>query len=178
MKTSAQLRWFTDDAYAWDDDARWRRMLADYMAHVASIEPRLPRDLARLATDPGLNLHDWQIVSMSVAPTEGRVQMVVQAGDGQRRLDCRFGGARILPEDYPRLAMAIETKYRASAWGDRRDLTTIMAMEVGLTWERFVLRLRLEPFHAFAIEFDTFWMTQSELAEGHPAGPGVFRLRR
>jgi hypothetical protein len=51
-------------------------------------------------------------------------------------------------------------------------------MEVDLTGERFVLRLRLEPFHAFAIEFDTFWMTQSELAEGHPAGPGVFRLRR
>jgi hypothetical protein len=51
------MRWFTDAAYD-ASDAVWREALDAYQEHLTSILERLPPDLASLATDPVLNLHD------------------------------------------------------------------------------------------------------------------------
>jgi hypothetical protein len=170
------MRWFTDAMYDADqgDDADWHEMLDAYEAHVASIAPRLPPDLARLATEPRLHLHDAEIRELAVDPAAPSVRMAIRTGD-DRGLDLRFEDAVIVPYNYRSLAFVIETVFRAEGWGPLR--TIVLAQEVDvLETGRFVLRLRLEPFHAFAIEFATMSLVEGRPMPARRDGTGRFVL--
>jgi hypothetical protein len=100
--------------------------------------------------------------------------MAIRTGD-DRGLDLRFEDAVIVPDNYRALAFVIETVFRAEGWGPMR--TIILAQEVDvLETGRFVLRLRLEPFHAFAIEFATMSLVEGRPMPARRDGTGRFVL--
>jgi hypothetical protein len=144
------MRWYTDAAY--EDDATWDALLAEYGAHLAGLADSLPPDLRALATNPGLNLHDAEFIEVALDPPSKRVEMVVRLGDADRSwLALRFRDAEIVPDNYQALAYAIGAVYAENDWGG--VITTIRAQEVDRSDGRSVLRLRLWPFHEFAIHF-------------------------
>jgi len=163
------MRWFTDKAYA-ADDADWDEMLAAYSTHVARLVERLPPDLATLATDPELNMHDASVHTMRVDLDEGTLDMVVFLYNG-KALTFQFGGVGFRgadgsEDDLHSIACAIGATYVTDHWGTTR--TTIHAQEVDLAEDgRYLLRLRLRPFYEFEIAFRQISMAIE------PAPPGL-----
>jgi hypothetical protein len=176
------MRWFDDAAYDSDDDSAWDRMITDYYAHVTAIAPRLPADLARLALEPELNLHDARFERVEIDPDTSMVTIVVSAGHlqvGYRRLSMVFRGAQVVPDNLQRLGYAVRAEFKPSHWSRYRTVTEILAQEVDLVGDgRFTLRLRLWPFHEFAVEFDEFSLTEEGVPERHPNRAGTFKVRR
>jgi hypothetical protein len=166
------MRWFTDEAYEADEPG-WLRMLADYRAHLDSIAPRLPPDLLALATEPRLNLHDARFREVRVDRDAAEVDLTIECGDlqvGYRRINLQFGSASIVPDNLYLLAQAIGAEFRSNHWHRQRTVTEILAHEVDVRrGGRFVLALRLTPFHEFAIEFATLSLTEVPIAERSPA---------
>jgi len=163
------MRWFTDAAYTYENEADWNTMLDSYYAHLQKIEAGLPRSLAALALEPRLNLHDAAIRSIDVDDAAHTVTMRVVAGDlqvGYRDLILVFRGATLAPDNLQLLAFALGARYQTDHWG---EVTTIIrAQEVDVDPEGgFILRLRLWPFHEFAINFTAF-----ELEESPTTPPG------
>lgn len=175
------MRWFTDAAYEDDDDAAWDRMLKDYYAHVGRIAADLPPDLARLGLEPELNLHDARFERVEIDRARSTATIVVNAGDlqvGYRRITMEFTGASIVPDNLQRLGYAILAEFRPSHWSPYRSVTEIRAQEVDLIADgRFTLRLRLWPFHEFAIEFDDFRLDTAPLSRRPRAQVGSFVIQ-
>jgi hypothetical protein len=166
------MRWYTDAAY--EDDATWDVMTAEYGVHLGRIADTLPTDLRALATEPDLNLHDAEFIEVAVDPPSRRVEMVVRLGDANRScLALRFRDAEIVPENYQALAFAIGAIYAENDWGG--IITVVRAQEVDRSEGRSVLRLRLWPFHEFAIHFGSMSLERREPAPD-PKGPGRFIL--
>jgi hypothetical protein len=173
------MRWFNDAAYADYDDAAWDRMLKDYYAHVRRIAPALPPDLARLALEPELNLHDARFERVEIDLDNSTAIIVVNAGDlqaGYRRITMAFTGASIIPDNLQQLGYAVLAEFRPSKWSRYRSVTEIRAQEVDLVANgRFTLRLRLWPFHEFAVEFDGFSLDEAGICT---ASAGASRFIR
>ena len=168
------MRWFTDAAYSGEVD--WDEMLRRYSAHLRQIASLLPPDLDALATEPRLNLHDAEIREVVIDEAD-RVTIVVNAGDlqlGYRELTLDFAGARIVPDNLQALAYAVGARFETGHWGS--TVTVIRAQEVDVLPDGgFVLRLRLWPFYAFAIEFSGLQLTEAP-SHGRNGMPGIFRL--
>jgi hypothetical protein len=172
------MRWFNEAAYEDHDDAAWDRMLDDYYAHVRRIAPALPPDLARLALEPELNLHDAGFERVEIDLANSTATIVVNAGDlqvGYRQITLAFTGARIVPDNLQLLGYAVLAEFRPSRWSRYRSVTEIRAQEVDLAADgRYTLRLRLWPFHEFAVEFDGFSLHDEAVTERPRARVGAF----
>jgi hypothetical protein len=168
------MRWYTEEAFYDEDEATWDRMLVEYLAHVASIAPRLSPDVLALANDPELHLHDAEFIKVKVEPKAREIQLVVRLGDDHSsRLDLRFSDAQIVPDNYQKLAYAIGAEYRADHWGTTH--TVIRYQEVDIDpMGRMTLRLGLWPFHEFAIEFGALVLTRGRSLKRRV--PGQFVL--
>jgi hypothetical protein len=164
------VRWFIDEAYG-ADDAAWDAMLAAYTAHVAEIAPALPSDLRALATDPRLNLHDARFISVVLDREAETVEMLL-ALDDDRALRLVFGGAAFVEDDLQAIAYGVGATFGAAHWGSVR--TVIRAQEVELAEDgRFLLRLRLWPFHEFGLTFSSFSLVEVP-APPDDGQPGAF----
>lgn len=143
-----------------------------------SLDPGLPRDLARLATDPLLDLHDGRFQEVTVDTAAQAVMMVINSGSlqvGYRRLTLTFDQATVVPDNLQLLAEAVGAEFRANHWHQRRAVTEILTHKVEILPEgRFVLRLRLWPFYQFAIEFSGFSLVEARMAGRGPARAGRF----
>ncbi|MEX2546311.1 MAG: hypothetical protein WD830_00820 [Chloroflexota bacterium] len=159
------MRWFSAESDEMDD-AGWDRALADYAKHVAAIASRLPRDLARLATDTSIGLHDGHIEEIVVERGSREVLLVVARDDVHIILE--FQDATIVSDDLQRLAYAVGAQFQSDHWGEAT--TQIFAQEIDISDNgRFVLRIRLWPFHQFAIEFgDVHLRTAPGEDKGNP----------
>ena len=168
------MRWFTDTAYPSADDAEWDAMIAAYSSYVARLVERLPPDLATLATDPELNMHDASVHTLHVDLAAGALDMVVYLYNG-KALTCRFSGVTFRgadgsEDDLQSIACAIGATYVTEHWGTTR--TQIRAQEVDVAEDgRFVLRLRLWPFYWFEIVFREISIAiEPTPPEAEPAG--------
>ena len=174
------MRWFNDAAYEDDDDAAWARILDDYDTHVRQIASVLPPDLVRLALEPEFHLHDARFERVEIDLRNSTVIIVVNAGDlqvGYRRITMPFTGASIVPDNLQRLSYAVLAEFRPSRWSRYRSVTEIRAQEVDVVDSgRYALRLRLWPFHEFAVEFDGFSLSHEPLAERPKPRAGAFVL--
>ena len=167
------MRWFDDAAYEADHDA-WMDIMNTYHAHALSIARSLPPDLARLALEPELNLHDARFDHVEV-DLAGRTATIVVNIDGGRRLTLQFDGATIVPDDLQKLAYAVGAEFRPQHWRQRRGVTEILAQEVDVLPDgRFTLRLRLWPFHPFAVEFTDFTLREEPIVERGRTRGGSF----
>jgi len=146
----------------------------------ASVDPRLPPDLAALATDPHFALHDGRFHEVTVDTAAQTVIMAIDCGDlqvGYRRLSLWFKGARVVPDDLQHLAEAVGAEFRANHWHQRRTVTEIRRQEVHLLPDgRYVLRLELWPFYRFAIEFSAFSLAEVPMSARGPARAGRFSI--
>ena len=108
--------------------------------------------------------------------------MEIDAGDlqvGYRRLTLRFADAAIVGENLQLLAEAVGASFRANHWHGRREVTEIRSIKMSdVPNGRHTLRLRLWPFHAFAIEFAEMSITEEPLDARGEARPGRFVVRR
>jgi hypothetical protein len=166
------MRWFTDAAYE-AEDAEWDTMLESYGSHIRSLAPILPADLARLAQEPRFNLHDAWIREFRFGRESAEAVMVAEVWD--RELTLTFAEAVIAPDNLRDLACAIGAEYHTGEWG--RKFTFVMAHEVDVApGGRFVVRIRLEPFHPFAIEFAGFSIAEAPAPASSRARQGRFVL--
>ena len=170
------MRWFTDAAY--DPSANWESILNAYARHLDRIKSSLPPALARFASEASLNLHDAEIHHIDVLRAEATVTIVANVGDlevGYRQLRLVFTDAALAPDNLQLLAYAINTRYHSDHWGDAT--TTVMAQEIDLSHDgRFIVRLRLWPFHTFAVEFGGFALTESP-GEPQTGTPGTLSFQ-
>jgi len=105
------------------------------MPRHASLDPRLPPDLAALAADPHFALHDGRFHEVTVDTAAQTVIMAIDCGDlqvGYRRLSLWFKEATVVPDDLQRLAEAVGAEFRANHWHQRRTVTEIRGQEVHL----------------------------------------------
>jgi hypothetical protein len=173
VSSGGLMRWFDDAAYEADDEA-WDAIMNSYYAHARSIAPSLPPDLARLALAPDLNLHDARFEHVVVNLTTRTVTIAVRV-EGGRRLTLQFAGATIVPDDLQRLGYAVGAEFRPQHWRQRRGVTEILAQEVDLLPDgRYTLRLRLWPFHQFAVEFADFTLSEELVTEPSRTRAGSF----
>jgi hypothetical protein len=133
-----------------------------------------------ITTDLRYSLRDGRFVEVDIDPTAGRALLVINVGDlqvGHRQLRLQFEGAAIVPDDYQRLSSAIRAEFRSDHWHRGRVVTEVLDQKVTTLPEgRHRMRIRLRPFHTFAIEFDQLVLTETPLAERGPARPGQFRV--
>jgi hypothetical protein len=168
------MRWFTDEMYDWsgadnDEDLAWNAMLAAYWTYVTAIADQLPKDLAALATEGRLNLHDAWFEEVRWDREASTIDMRVVVG--ALRLRLHFGDAAFTSEDVQKTEFAVEAAFGESPWVTR---TVIRAQEVELAGTgRYLLRLRLWPFHEFGIEFGSFSLSE-ESAPADGQRPGRF----
>lgn len=145
-----------------------------------SLDARLPRDLAALATDPRFALKDGRFHEVAVDTIRQAVTMVINCGDlqvGYRRLSLSFVAATIVPDDLSRLADAVGAEFRANHWHLGRTVTEIRRQEVDVLPDgRYVLRLWLWPFHRFAVEFSGFSLVEVPMSGRGPARAGRFTV--
>jgi hypothetical protein len=142
--------------------------------------PTLPPDLAALATDPRLSLHDGRFHEFTVDTRSSVITIAIDCGDlqvGYRRLTLTFEGASIVPDDLRLVADAVGAQYRPNHWHHGRTVTEILEHKLAVLPDgRFVLRLRLWPLYQFAIEFTGFSLAEVPLTDRGPARPGRFTL--
>lgn len=174
------MRWFTDEAYA-NDDTDWDEVVAAYSAHLAVIVPALPAALAAVATDARLDLHDGRFQEVTVDREAQKIVMVIDCGNlqvGYRRLTLQFDRAAVVPDNLQLLAEAIGAEFRSNHWHQGRSVTEIRVVEVDvLPGGRSILRLRLWPFHQFAIEFGALALTEEALDARGREQAGKFVVR-
>lgn len=173
------MRFFTDDAER--DDAEWGRRVSAYSKHLASLTGRLPDEVMALGTDPRLDLHDGRFVRVDINRAADRVSMVLDIGSlqvGFRRMSVTFDDAEIVPDDLHLLAEAIGATFRPNHWHRGTAVTEIRWHEVDVLPDgKFVLRLRLWPFHEFSVEFGMLTYTTEPLASPPLARAGRFITR-
>lgn len=173
------MRWFTAPTDTADDDVVARQVGA-YRAHLETIEPRLPRELLALATDPRMSLHDGRFRQVVVDRARASLTMTIGCGDlqiGYRELTLTFLDALIVPDDLQRLAAAVGAEFRSNDWHRGRSVTEILDQEVDLLPDgRFALRLRLWPFHEFAVEFSSMSLAEMATAARSPQRAGSFEV--
>jgi len=173
------MRWFTDSARA-DDGDQWESAVAAYADHVRGIAAKLPRDLAMLSSDPRLDLKDGRFREVIVDRAAETVVMTIDCGDlqhGYRRLTLHFLGATVVPDNLALLADAIGAEFRSNHWHSRTS-SEVRAQEVDLVADgRYALRLRLWPFHEFAVECSDFRLEETQLEERGSARAGTFSAR-
>lgn len=166
----SQMRWFTDEAYDMDD-AEWEAMLTAYQAHVAEIASALPEDLAALASDPKLHLHDARIRRIVVNQVAHVVVMTMDLIN-DRGLVLTLGGANFVPDNLQAVAYAVGATYSTDHWGTAR--TAVLAQEIDIAGDnRYLLRLRLWPFGEFGLEFGSFSLEVTS-APADDERPGEF----
>ena len=84
-------------------------------------------------------------------------------------------GASIVPDNLQQLSYAVLAEFRPSRWSRYRSVTEVRAQEVDLVADgRYALRLRLWPFHEFAVEFDGFSLNDEAIAKRPRARVGSF----
>jgi hypothetical protein len=136
--------------------------------------------LRAITTDLRYSLHDGRFVEVNIDPAAHRVLLVINVGDlqvGYRRLHLQFQGGSIVPDDFQRLSSAIRAEFRPDRWHRGRAVTEVLSQKVTtLPDGRHRMRIRLRPFHTFAIEFDQLILSETALAERGPARPGRFRV--
>lgn len=174
------MRWFTDEAYA-NDGTDWDEVLGAYSSHLAEVGPRLPPALMALATDPRLDLHDGRFREFRIDRKANRIGMAIDCGNlqvGYRRLTLRIDGAAVVPDNLQLLAEAIGAEFRPNHWHQKSSVTEIRAIEVDLLpGGRFLLLLRLWPFHEFGIAFDALAIDEHPLDGRGANRPGKFIVR-
>lgn len=171
------MRWFTDEALANDGE----EVASVYSAHLDAIAPRLPVELRALAIDPHFDLKDGRFREVIVDHEARAITLAIDCGNlqlGYRRLTLMFTDATIEPENLLLLAKAVGAEFRADQWSTGRSVTEILYTEIDLLSEgRYILRMRLWPFHEFGVAF-TDLSTTSETLEGRgPSRAGKFVSR-
>lgn len=173
------MRFFTDDAEL--DEDEWDRRVGEYSTHLASIKGRLPAGAVALATDPALDLHDGRFVLVELDRAMQRLTLVVDVGSlqvGYRRLSLSFDDIQIVPDNLHLVAEAVGASFRPNHWHTGTAVTEIRWQEVDIEADgRFVLRLRLWPFHEFGIQFRALSFTFEEHPTRPATRPGRFVLR-
>lgn len=170
------MRWFDDAAYEADDES-WEATMGTYYAHARSIAPSLPPDLARLALEPALNLHDARFDHVEV-DLRGRTVTITVTVAGGRRLTLRFVEATVVPDNLQKLEYAVGAEFRPQHRSQRRGVTEILAQEVDVLPDgRYTLRFRLWPFHQFAVEFADFTLREEPVVERGRTRGGSFVVR-
>jgi len=170
------MRFFTDEAER--DDGEWGRRVSAYSEHLATIKSGLPEDLKALATEPAFDLHDGRFVLVELDRTTKRLTVLVDVGSmqvGYRRLSMTFDAAEIAPDNLHLLAEAVGASFSPNHWHTGIAVTEIRWQEVDIKSDgRFVLRLRLWPFHEFEIRFGAVSQSVEELPSRPAARPGRF----
>lgn len=174
------MRWLTDEAYE-GSNAAWNAALKAYGARLDEIRDRIPAALLALGTDPRMDLKDGRFREVTVDRQARTVELLIAGGNlqvGYRRLSLRFERAAVVPDNLLLLAKAVGAEFRANEWHQARTATEIRVIEVDLVSpRRFALRLRLWPFHAFAIEFGAILIEETPLDVRGPARAGRFVVR-
>lgn len=151
------------------------------MRSEAGVVAKLPADLAALATDRRLSLHDGRFHEVIVDTSGQSVTIAIDCGDlqvGYRRLTLSFEGASIVPDDLRLLAAAVGAEFRANHWSRGRTVTEVLGQQVGVLPDgRFFLRLRLWPFYRFAVQFSGFSIVEVPISARGPARAGRFTFR-
>lgn len=170
------MRWFTDAAYDAAED--WDTMLRDYERHLEALMPSLSPQLAEFATERRFNLHDAELRRIDIDQPARVVTIVANAGDLEvryRALTLRFSDAAVAPDNLQALAYAVGAGYHSDHWGD--TITTVLAQELDRRPDgRFVLRLRLWPFYAFAVDFADLHLAEAPSGP-HTRTPGTVSFR-
>ena len=174
------MRWFTDEALA-NDDIDWNEVVADYSAHLVEVAARLPVELRSLATDPRFDLKDGRFREVTVDRTAHEVVLVIDCGSlqvGYRQLTLRFAGAAIEPDNLQLLAKAVGAEFHDGHQTPEPSVTEIRYVEIDLLPNaRFVLRLRLWPFHEFAVAFAALSIAEVTLDGRGPSRAGTVVTR-
>jgi hypothetical protein len=169
------MRWLDPDL----DDEDWDRRLAEYSAHLDALTPSLPPEIVDLARNARFDLHDAQFVEVAVDVPAETVRLVADAAtpEGEwHRLSLFFEGASVLPENFQKIAFALGAEYRATG-GFGPTETIIHYQEVDRAADgRFVLRLRLWPFHEFEVWFRGVTSTDRPSARPSRGRRGTLRL--
>lgn len=172
------MKWFDDRAHETGGSAL-RRAEARYRKHLSGIRASLPAEAQRLATDPSLELRGGRFRKLTVDTSARRVELIVSSGDlrlGYRDVQLAFAAARIIPDDLRTTADAVTAQFGSTHWHPSGAVTEIRDSEIDRQSERrWILRLRLHPFHEFAIVFGQLSLVAVDVAE-RPTGPGVFHL--
>jgi hypothetical protein len=156
------MRWLDPDLV--DDD--WDERLADYDAYLAKIGHRLTPEVLAIASDPRFALHDSTFAEVIVDFRDDSITMLIDAGDlqvGYRRLNLRFEGAEVVGGNVQAFGYAVIAEFpNGTQRKSTLSVTVIRYVEVDLLDEgRFVLRLRLWPFHEVAIAFNRLSIDES-----------------
>ncbi len=166
------MRWFTDAAFE-SDEAGWQDTLLRYERHIAQLVDRLPADLRTLATDPHMNLHDAVISRLVFDRRRRRVELTAHLDKTQTVVE--FEEAELYPADLRATSFAVGAKYQSSRWGN--TTTRIRAQEIDIAEPaKYVVRLKLWPFHEFAIEFSQISLRRSQGRDMATDAPGEFVL--
>jgi hypothetical protein len=174
------MRWFTDAAHA-GEDGEWDEAVDGYAAHLAAITPLLPTPLAALASDPRFDLHDGRFHEVVLDHEAQEITLAIDCGDiqvGYRRLTLRFERASVVPDNLLLLAEAVGAEFRPNHWHNHKSVTEIRFTEVDVVpGDKYILRMRLWPFHEFGIEFGAVSITELALEARSPRRAGRFFTR-
>lgn len=172
------MRWFTDEALANDSVDS---VASVYSAHLDEIAHRLPVELRALAMEPHFDLKDGRFREVILDHDAGAITLVIDCGNLQvsyRRLTLLFTDATIEPENLLLLAKAVGAEFRADHWSSGRTVTEIRYTEIDLLPEsRFIVRMRLWPFHEFGVAFTGLSTTSETLEDRGPKRAGKFVIR-
>jgi len=137
-------------------------------------QPRWPKALRHFA-EPSYYLHDARIRLVQIDPDDRTADLAVEVGRdrlGDRRLQLHFRDAEVVPPQIQSLEMAVTAEFHREGGS---TFTDIIDEEIDEARDgRFVLRLRLWPFHEFAIELGAFEFEEETLPDGVFRGPGRF----
>ena len=172
-------RWF--DAHIWHGadttDEECNRISRAYWEHVQKDSIGWPDALRRFALEPRYYLHDARIRLAEIDPDGRTIDLTVEVSRndlGGRRLELHFRNAVVVPPNIQALEMAITAEFHRDGGS---SFTDIIDEEVDHDHDPdrpYVLRLRLWPFHEFAIEFGVFEFDEEPLTEPVFRGPGRF----
>ena len=170
------MRWLDPDL----DDEDWEDRLAAYSSHLDVIGPQLPAEVLALAREERFDLHDGRFVELDINVPAETVRIVVDAStpEGEwHRLSLLFEGASVVPDNLQRLGFAVRAEFRPTRWSRYRTTTIIHYQEVDIADDgRYVLRLRLWPFHEFAVLFRKLSSTDASIERPPNARAGNFHV--
>jgi hypothetical protein len=168
------MRWYRQPHLPGDPE--WQESDAAYADHLRVLRPRLPPPIVALASEPAFHLSGGRIAEMTMNTRSQTIGLSVDVGDAQvgyRRAHIHFSAATIQPDDLRLTADAIGATFRPNHWHPRAT-SEVLATEVDLAGDRYVLRVRLWPFHEFELEFAAITMSHEELEARPPVRPGQF----
>ena len=169
-------RWF--DAHRWHGadttEEETAGIVKAYWKHVQNDGLRWPDALRRFA-EPGYYLHDARIRLAELHADALTIDLTVEVHNeerGTRRLILHFRDAVIAPPNIQALGLAITAEFHRDRGS---SFTDIVDEEIDETPDgRYILRLRLWPFHEFTIEFGAFEFDEELLSGPVFSGPGRF----